>query len=71
MNFFTKARLAVVSGLSVVAGVAAAAPVDLSAGITQIQSDVSGYATAVGPAIVTVAAIVIGIKYAKKFLGKI
>lgn len=71
MQFFKKARVAVVSGLSVVAGVVSAAPVDLSAGITQIQSDVSGYATAVGPAIVGVAAIAIGIKYAKKFLSKI
>lgn len=53
------------------AGSASAAAIDLSAGLTTITADVAAYATAVAPAIVTVSAVMIGIKYAKKFLGKI
>lgn len=71
MKFMDKARVFGASALAFGAGLVKAAPIDLSAGIASIQSDVSGYAAAVAPAVVAVAAIGIGIKYAKKFLGKI
>lgn len=49
----------------------AATAIDVSTVSTSVIAEVKDYATGVGPAIVGVAVVMIGIKYGKKLLGKI
>lgn len=71
MKYVNVRRFGAAATLAAVAGSAQAAAINLSSGVTQIQTDIADYLSQVAPAIVAACAIIIGIKYGKKFLKMI
>ena len=70
MNKFAKAGL-LVAGVLVAGAASAATAIDFTTVGADVLTEVKAYAAGVGPAIVGVAVVMIGIKYGKKLLGKI
>lgn len=70
MNKYVKAGL-IMAGVIVASAASAATTIDVSTVGADVLTEVKAYAAGVGPAIVSVAVVMIGIKYGKKLLGKI